>query len=94
MGTTQLYFHRTNPLAYTLQAHSYPSCLPVYSILSKFAMSPPEPDGSQISTSDLILNTMFFPPVAVWMITGCDTNLFCNIILTCCAVVPGHIHAL
>ncbi|KAF4995531.1 plasma membrane proteolipid 3 [Fusarium heterosporum] len=41
----------------------------------------------------LVLITIFFPPVGVWMISGCGMDLFINICLTLLGFLPGHIHA-
>ncbi|KAI9731877.1 MAG: hypothetical protein M1834_004328 [Cirrosporium novae-zelandiae] len=41
----------------------------------------------------LIIITIFFPPVGVFMIAGCGMDLFINICLTLLGYFPGHIHA-
>ncbi|KAK8035620.1 stress response RCI peptide [Apiospora rasikravindrae] len=41
----------------------------------------------------IILITILFPPVGVYMVAGCGADLFVNICLTILGVIPGHIHA-
>jgi len=41
----------------------------------------------------LIIIALIFPPLAVFMITGCGCDLLINILLTCLGYIPGHIHA-
>ncbi|KAG2208337.1 uncharacterized protein EV154DRAFT_501631 [Mucor mucedo] len=48
-----------------------------------------------MSTTDccLILITLLCPPVGVFMMFGCGTELCINLCLTCLGYIPGHIHA-
>lgn len=41
----------------------------------------------------LVLITILFPPLGVWMVAGCGMDLFINICLTCLGLLPGHLHA-
>ncbi|KAK9462490.1 uncharacterized protein V1516DRAFT_670404 [Lipomyces oligophaga] len=41
----------------------------------------------------LIVITIFFPPVGVFIIGGCSLDLLINIALTALGFLPGHIHA-
>ncbi|OJJ48939.1 hypothetical protein ASPZODRAFT_60421 [Penicilliopsis zonata CBS 506.65] len=41
----------------------------------------------------LIIVTLFIPPLGVFMISGCSTDLCINILLTILGYFPGHIHA-
>ena len=41
----------------------------------------------------IVIITIFFPPVGVWMVAGCGADLLVNICLTLLGVLPGHIHA-
>jgi uncharacterized membrane protein YqaE (UPF0057 family) len=41
----------------------------------------------------VVLVTIFFPPVGVYLVAGCGADLFINICLTVLAFLPGHIHA-
>ncbi|KAH8731737.1 hypothetical protein GQ44DRAFT_721914 [Phaeosphaeriaceae sp. PMI808] len=46
-----------------------------------------------IKTIFLLLITLFVPPVGVFLVAGCDADLFINIALTLLGYFPGHIHA-
>lgn len=46
-----------------------------------------------VPTILLVLVTILFPPVGVFMISGCGADLFVNICLTILGFVPGHVHA-
>ncbi|KAH8702137.1 putative stress response RCI peptide [Talaromyces proteolyticus] len=41
----------------------------------------------------IIIITLFFPPVGVFLISGCGADLLINICLTILGYFPGHIHA-
>ncbi|GES65739.1 stress response RCI peptide [Aspergillus terreus] len=41
----------------------------------------------------MILITLFFPPLGVFLISGCSADFFINILLTILGYIPGHIHA-
>ncbi|KAK1760796.1 hypothetical protein QBC47DRAFT_368221 [Echria macrotheca] len=41
----------------------------------------------------LVLITIIFPPLGVWMIAGCGADLLINICLTLLGFFPGHLHA-
>ncbi|KAK5130433.1 hypothetical protein LTR08_002132 [Meristemomyces frigidus] len=41
----------------------------------------------------LVLITVIFPPVGVYLISGCEADLLINICLTILGYFPGHIHA-
>ncbi|KAI9707772.1 MAG: hypothetical protein M1836_000734 [Candelina mexicana] len=41
----------------------------------------------------LVIITIFFPPVGVFLISGCGADLLINICLTILGYFPGHIHA-
>jgi len=41
-----------------------------------------------------ILIALLFPPLAVFLATGCSLDLLINIILTLLGFIPGMIHAL
>ncbi|KAI9477977.1 MAG: hypothetical protein EXX96DRAFT_233367 [Benjaminiella poitrasii] len=41
----------------------------------------------------VILLTILFPPVGVFIMCGCGADLCINICLTCLGYFPGHIHA-
>ncbi|KAE8380798.1 putative stress response RCI peptide [Aspergillus bertholletiae] len=41
----------------------------------------------------LIFITLFIPPLGVFLISGCSTDFFINILLTILGYLPGHIHA-
>lgn len=49
--------------------------------------------SNPVSAFLIIIITIFFPPVGVWMIAGCGADLFVNICLTLLGYFPGHIHA-
>ncbi|KAK6738442.1 hypothetical protein RB195_020508 [Necator americanus] len=40
-----------------------------------------------------IVCAFFAPPLAVMCHSGCTSDLLINVILTCCGVIPGMIHA-
>ncbi|KAM0723583.1 hypothetical protein Q7P37_000570 [Cladosporium fusiforme] len=46
-----------------------------------------------ISAIILVLITLLFPPIGVYIVAGCGADLFINICLTILAFLPGHIHA-
>jgi len=46
-----------------------------------------------ISSILLIIITIFFPPVGVFLVAGCGADLCINILLTILGFFPGHIHA-
>ncbi|MCJ1246818.1 hypothetical protein MMC30_004027 [Trapelia coarctata] len=46
-----------------------------------------------VSAILLIIITIFFPPLGVFMIAGCGADLLVNICLTLLGYFPGHIHA-
>ncbi|KAK5137757.1 hypothetical protein LTR08_007329 [Meristemomyces frigidus] len=46
-----------------------------------------------ISIVLLIIITIFFPPVGVYLVSGCGADLLINICLTLLGVIPGHVHA-
>lgn len=46
-----------------------------------------------VSAVLIVLITLFFPPVGVWIVAGCGADLFINICLTLLGYIPGHIHA-
>lgn len=48
---------------------------------------------SGISAVLIVLITILFPPVGVFMVAGCGADLFINICLTLLGYIPGHIHA-
>ncbi|KAI9722956.1 MAG: hypothetical protein M1812_001405 [Candelaria pacifica] len=41
----------------------------------------------------LVIITIFFPPVGVYLVSGCGADLLINICLTILGYIPGHIHA-
>ncbi|KAL2863308.1 YqaE/Pmp3 family membrane protein [Aspergillus lucknowensis] len=41
----------------------------------------------------LIIITLFFPPLGVFLISGCSVDFLINILLTILGYLPGHIHA-
>ncbi|KAI0879785.1 plasma membrane proteolipid 3 [Annulohypoxylon maeteangense] len=41
----------------------------------------------------IVLITLLFPPIGVWVVAGCGADLFINICLTILGYIPGHIHA-
>ncbi|VUC19924.1 unnamed protein product [Clonostachys rosea] len=41
----------------------------------------------------LVLLTILFPPLGVFLIAGCGADLLINICLTLLGYIPGHIHA-
>ncbi|KIM99593.1 hypothetical protein OIDMADRAFT_19701 [Oidiodendron maius Zn] len=41
----------------------------------------------------LVLITILFPPLGVYLIAGCGVDLLVNICLTLLAYIPGHVHA-
>ncbi|KAJ4418582.1 hypothetical protein N0V82_005468 [Gnomoniopsis sp. IMI 355080] len=41
----------------------------------------------------LILITLLFPPVGVFLVAGCGADVLINIGLTLLGYIPGHIHA-
>ncbi|KXJ92608.1 hypothetical protein Micbo1qcDRAFT_232348 [Microdochium bolleyi] len=41
----------------------------------------------------VVLVTILFPPLGVFMVAGCGADLFVNICLTVLGVLPGHLHA-
>ncbi|POR34308.1 Plasma membrane proteolipid 3 [Tolypocladium paradoxum] len=41
----------------------------------------------------VVLVTILFPPLGVWVVAGCGMDLFINICLTILGYIPGHIHA-
>ncbi|KAI4841448.1 hypothetical protein E4T44_07809 [Aureobasidium sp. EXF-8845] len=41
----------------------------------------------------LVIITILFPPVGVFMIAGCGADLIINVALTILGFFPGHIHA-
>ncbi|KAG8955323.1 hypothetical protein FRC04_008674 [Tulasnella sp. 424] len=41
----------------------------------------------------LIIVAILFPPLAVFLMTGCSCDLLINILLTILGFIPGHIHA-
>ncbi|KAF3912915.1 hypothetical protein AA313_de0208631 [Arthrobotrys entomopaga] len=45
------------------------------------------------STILLILITILFPPVGVFIVAGCGADILINICLTLLGYLPGHIHA-
>ncbi|KAI4124387.1 MAG: hypothetical protein LQ338_004819 [Usnochroma carphineum] len=49
--------------------------------------------SNPVSAILIVIITIFFPPVGVWMIAGCGADLFVNICLTILGYFPGHIHA-
>ncbi|KAF2727693.1 UPF0057-domain-containing protein, partial [Polyplosphaeria fusca] len=46
-----------------------------------------------IKTILLIILTIFFPPIGVFLVAGCGADLLINILLTCLGFLPGHVHA-
>ncbi|KAI9827697.1 MAG: hypothetical protein M1819_006898 [Sarea resinae] len=45
------------------------------------------------STFWWVIATIFFPPLGVALITGCNADLLINVCLTVLGYFPGHIHA-
>lgn len=43
-------------------------------------------------TGFIVLCGFLFPPLAVAVRFGIGKDFFINVILTCCAIIPGHIH--
>lgn len=41
----------------------------------------------------VVIITIFFPPLGVFMIGGCGADLFVNVCLTLLGFFPGHLHA-
>ncbi|KIO31848.1 hypothetical protein M407DRAFT_241610 [Tulasnella calospora MUT 4182] len=41
----------------------------------------------------LIIVAILFPPLAVFLMTGCSCDLLINILLTVLGFIPGHLHA-
>lgn len=41
----------------------------------------------------ILLMTIIFPPVGVFVVSGCSANLFINICLTILGYIPGFVHA-
>lgn len=41
----------------------------------------------------IVIITLFFPPVGVFMVAGCGADVLINICLTILGYLPGHIHA-
>ncbi|KAL4929660.1 YqaE/Pmp3 family membrane protein [Aspergillus undulatus] len=41
----------------------------------------------------LIILTILFPPLGVFLISGCSVDFLINIMLTILGYLPGHIHA-
>ncbi|KAI5780882.1 hypothetical protein EDC01DRAFT_259010 [Geopyxis carbonaria] len=41
----------------------------------------------------VVVTTIFFPPLGVFLVTGCGADLAINILLTILGYFPGHIHA-
>lgn len=41
----------------------------------------------------IVLITILLPPVGVFMVAGCGTDILVNICLTLLGYIPGHIHA-
>lgn len=41
-----------------------------------------------------IICAILFPPLGVFLATGCSCDLLINILLTCLGYIPGMIHAL
>ncbi|KAL3478384.1 hypothetical protein BJX99DRAFT_256501 [Aspergillus californicus] len=40
-----------------------------------------------------IITTVIFPPLGVFLISGCSVDFLINILLTILGYFPGHIHA-
>ncbi|KAF8536405.1 plasma membrane proteolipid 3 [Trichophaea hybrida] len=45
------------------------------------------------STILLVIVTIFFPPLGVFLVAGCGADILINICLTILGYFPGHIHA-
>ncbi|KAI0129983.1 hypothetical protein BJ170DRAFT_295885 [Xylariales sp. AK1849] len=45
------------------------------------------------STVLIVLITILFPPIGVYIVGGCGPDVFINICLTLLGYIPGHIHA-
>ncbi|EHA55756.1 hypothetical protein MCOR27_003448 [Pyricularia oryzae] len=41
----------------------------------------------------MVIITIIFPPLGVWMVAGCGADLLVNICLTILGYIPGHLHA-
>jgi uncharacterized membrane protein YqaE (UPF0057 family) len=41
----------------------------------------------------IVLITILFPPIGVFLVSGCGADLLVNICLTILGYIPGHIHA-
>ena len=41
----------------------------------------------------IVLITILFPPIGVYLVAGCGADLVVNICLTILGYIPGHIHA-
>ncbi|KAF8253151.1 UPF0057-domain-containing protein, partial [Wilcoxina mikolae CBS 423.85] len=41
----------------------------------------------------LVILTLFFPPLGVFLVAGCGADVLINICLTILGYLPGHIHA-
>ncbi|KAH9991088.1 hypothetical protein F4779DRAFT_632056 [Xylariaceae sp. FL0662B] len=46
-----------------------------------------------VSAVLLVLITIIFPPIGVWVVAGCGADLFINICFTILGYIPGHLHA-
>ncbi|KAK5014931.1 hypothetical protein BJ546DRAFT_1061067 [Cryomyces antarcticus] len=41
----------------------------------------------------LVIITIIFPPLGVYLVSDCGADLLINVVLTCLGFLPGHIHA-
>ncbi|TQS38811.1 hypothetical protein Golomagni_00677 [Golovinomyces magnicellulatus] len=48
---------------------------------------------TNVSTLFLVIMTLLFPPVGVYLVAGCGADFLINICLTALGFIPGHIHA-
>ncbi|KAL1970795.1 hypothetical protein VTN77DRAFT_2629 [Rasamsonia byssochlamydoides] len=48
---------------------------------------------NEVNVILLIIITVFIPPLGVFLLSGCSTDLLINILLTILGYFPGHIHA-
>ncbi|KAK8100040.1 putative RIC1 protein [Apiospora kogelbergensis] len=48
---------------------------------------------SGVSGLLVVLITIFFPPLGVFLVAGCGADVLVNICLTILGVIPGHVHA-
>ncbi|KAJ8114735.1 hypothetical protein OPT61_g3452 [Boeremia exigua] len=56
-------------------------------------IAPTSQPAKMIKTILLIIITIFFPPVGVFLVAGCGADLLINILLTILGYFPGHVHA-